>query len=93
MRAAAGEIGDVLALAVQRISGHHDAGQVADLIEQYVEAVISLVLVSTPVLARTPPLSWSAAARTVPRPGRGSGNSAATLLRFGVTLLDSHDSR
>ncbi len=38
VRAAAGEVGDLLSLTVQRISGHHDAGQVADVVEQDVEA-------------------------------------------------------
>ncbi|MEU1249526.1 hypothetical protein [Micromonospora arida] len=34
VRAAFGEVGDVLALAVQRVGGDHRVAQVADLVEQ-----------------------------------------------------------
>ena len=38
VRAAFGEVGDVVALAVQRVGGDHDVAQVADLVEQRREA-------------------------------------------------------
>ena len=38
VRAAPGEVGDVITLAVQRVSGDHGAAQIVDLVEQGVEA-------------------------------------------------------
>ncbi|MEU1811768.1 hypothetical protein [Micromonospora aurantiaca (nom. illeg.)] len=57
MRAAFGEVGNVVALAVQRVDGDHRVAQVADLVKQRLEAGdLSLVLPSTSVLARTTPV-------------------------------------
>lgn len=64
VRAAFGEVGDVFALAVQRVGGDHRVAQVADLVEQRREPGDLIGLAVDVGAGRTTPVVWSQAAST-----------------------------